>query len=135
MAGKSSGPVPPDGPPLPPKQGGDWGEREAAEYLRRRGCRILRMKYRCRYGEIDLIAQDGETLCFVEVKLRSNLSYGLPRESVTASKRRKLRAAASCYLASHDPDVPCRFDVAEVYTDAAYTPGNTRVVYLENAFE
>ena len=113
---------------------GDWGEAQVAAYLRARGYRIVSSKYRCRFGEIDLIAHDGKTLCFVEVKLRSNLSFGLPREYVTASKRSKLRTTAEYYLATHQTDAPCRFDVAEVYTDDAQTPENTRIEYIENAF-
>ena len=116
------------------KARGDWGEALVAAYLRERGCRIVTSKYRCRFGEIDLIAQDGNTLCFVEVKLRGNLSFGLPREYVTASKQKKLRTTAEYYLATHRADAPCRFDVAEVYTDGAQTPENTRVEYIENAF-
>ena len=115
------------------KARGDWGEAQVAAYLRERGCRIVSSKYRCRFGEIDLIAHDGKTLCFVEVKVRSNLSFGLPREYVTASKRDKLRTTAGYYLATHDPDAACRFDVAEVYTDGEQTPENTRIEYIENA--
>lgn len=116
------------------KARGDWGEARVAAYLRERGYRIVSSKYRCRFGEIDLIAHDGKTLCFIEVKLRSNLSFGLPREYVTARKREKLRTTAAYYLATHQADEYCRFDVAEVYTDSAQAPENTRVEYIENAF-
>ncbi len=116
------------------KARGDWGEAQVAAYLRERGCRIVASKYHCRFGEVDLIAHDGKYLCFIEVKMRSNLSFGLPREYVTASKQEKLRATAKYYLATHDPDAYCRFDVAEVYTDAEQTPEGTRIEYIENAF-
>ena len=116
------------------KARGDWGEAYAADYLRARGYKLLAANYRCRFGEIDLIAQDGETLCFVEVKLRDRVDYGLPREFVTKSKQRRLRMTAQFYLATHDPDAVCRFDVAEVYTNHEHDPAATRVVYLENAF-
>ena len=116
------------------KSSGDWGEARVAEYLRGRGYRIEGAKYRCRYGEIDLIARDGDTLCFVEVKTRSNLLCGLPREFVTPGKRERLRTTAEYYLATHDADAVCRFDVAEVYTDGKHTPDATRVEYIENAF-
>ena len=116
------------------KERGDWGEAQVAEYLRKRGHCIIAAKYRCRYGEIDLIAQDGDTLCFVEVKLRDRTDYGLPREFVTSAKQRRLRIAAQFYLSTHDPDALCRFDVAEVYTDRACTLTATRVEYIENAF-
>ena len=117
------------------KARGDWGEAQVAAYLRARGYRIISSKYRGRFGEIDLIAHDGKTLCFVEVKVRSNLSFGLPREYVTASKQRKLRTTAGFYLAVHGIDENCRFDVAEVYTDGAQTPESTHIEYIENAFQ
>ena len=116
------------------KASGDWGEAQVAAYLRERGCELVASKYRCRFGEIDLIARHGETLCFVEVKVRSNLSCGLPREYVTYGKQNKLRTTAEYYLATHDPDAACRFDVAEVYTDREHTPSATRIEYIENAF-
>ena len=113
------------------KDAGDRGEALVAEYLRAQGCELLASQYRCRFGEIDLIARRGKTLCFVEVKLRSGLRFGLPRDFVTAAKQRRLRAAAACYLAHHDPDAAARFDVAEVYDDE--TP--PRIEYLEDAFQ
>lgn len=116
------------------KEHGDWGEALVADYLRARGFQILAWQYRCRFGEIDLIARDGETLCFVEVKLRGRVDYGLPREFVTAAKQRRLRTTALFYLSNHDPNALCRFDVAEVYTDQAHSPGTARVEYIENAF-
>lgn len=116
------------------KSMGDWGEALVANYLRERGYTLVAAGYRCRFGEIDLIAKKRGMLCFVEVKLRSNLDYGLPREFVTAAKREKLRMTAQLYLSTHDLDVPTRFDVAEVYTDAGHTAENTRIEYIENAF-
>ena len=61
---------------------GIWGEAQVANYLRKNRYRLVAHSYHCRFGEIDLIAMDGKTLCFVEVKTRSNLSMGLPREYV-----------------------------------------------------
>lgn len=116
------------------KQDGDWGEALAAEYLEARGCRIVEKEWRCRFGEIDLIAEKDGMLIFVEVKLRTNLQYGMPREYVTAKKQEKLRAAALLYLSMHGLDVPTRFDVAEVYTDAHHSARSTRIEYIENAF-
>ena len=116
------------------KQDGDWGEALAAEYLEARGCRIVEREWRCRLGEIDLIAEKDGVILFVEVKLRSNLRYGMPREYVTAKKQEKLRAAALLYLSMHGLDAPARFDVAEVYTDVRHSAGNTRIAYIENAF-
>ena len=116
------------------KQDGDWGEALAAEYLEARGCRIVEKEWRCRFGEIDLIAEQEGTLLFVEVKLRTNLRYGMPRESVTAKKQEKLRSAALLYLSMHGLDAPARFDVAEVYTDVHHSARSTRIEYIENAF-
>lgn len=116
------------------RSSGTWGEAQAAAYLRRSGYELLGHSYRCRFGEIDLIARKGKVLCFVEVKLRSNLQYGLPREYVTAAKQERLRKTAAFYLSQYELDCPVRFDVAEVYTDGAHSPASVRIVYLENAF-
>ena len=112
---------------------GDQGEELAGDYLLAHGCTLLDRQWRCRYGELDLVARDaGGTICFVEVKLRSGGLAGLPREAVDRRKREKLRAAAACYLSQHDLDAPARFDVAEIYTDEAHRP--LRLEYLEDAF-
>ena len=116
------------------KQDGDWGEALAAEYLEARGCRIVEREWRSRLGEIDLLADNDGMLPFVEVKLRTNLRYGMPREYVTAKKQEKLRAAALLYLGMHGLDAPARFDVAEVYTDVRRSARSTRIEYIENAF-
>ena len=116
------------------KQDGDWGEALVAEYLEARGCRVVEKKWRCRFGEIDLIAEKDGVILFVEVKLRTNLQYGMPREYVTAKKQEKLRAAALLYLSMHGLDAPARFDVAEVYTNAHHSARSTRIEYLEDAF-
>ena len=113
---------------------GTWGEALAADYLRQRGYRLVAHSYQCRFGEIDLIAWDGEILCFVEVKTRSNLACGLPREYVTAAKQERIRKTAAFYLMEKGLDCPVRFDVAEVYTDGAHSPAATHIEYIENAF-
>ena len=115
------------------KTSGDWGESQVAAYLCRRGFRIVTTKYRCRFGEIDLIARDGDMLCFVEVKLRRNTDYGLPREYVTSAKQRRLRKTAEWYISCRDPEARCRFDVAEVYPDPTDLLLPPRIVYLEDA--
>lgn len=116
------------------REAGDRGEAMAAEYLRENGYEILASQFRCRFGEIDLIAEKDGVLLFVEVKLRTNLQYGAPREYVTVKKQEKLRAAALLYLSERELDVPARFDVAEVYTDVRRSAGKTRIAYIENAF-
>ena len=113
---------------------GAWGEAQVANYLRRKGYTIEAAGYRCRFGEIDLIARKKNVICFVEVKMRSNLSHGLPREYVTRSKQDKLRTTAAFYLAERELELPARFDVAEVYTDEKHSPEHTKIEYIENAF-
>lgn len=113
---------------------GLFGETETAKYLRKRGYALLGHSYRCRFGEIDLIARKGDTLCFVEVKLRSSTGHGLPREFVDARKQEKLRKTAAWYLAEKQLDCPVRFDVAEVYIEEKDVPRLLRLHYMENAF-
>ena len=77
---------------------GQIGENAAADVLRAKGYRILRQNYRCRYGEIDIIAERGGDVSFVEVKTRQSLNYGRPCEAVTVEKGGHMRRAAHCYL-------------------------------------
>lgn len=77
---------------------GRTGERLAGEALVKRGYSIREQNFRCSYGEIDIIAEDGQDLVFVEVKTRRGQSYGLPEEAVTLRKARKLAQVAACYL-------------------------------------
>ena len=110
---------------------GNAGEAEAARYLRKQGYTLLASQWRCRFGELDLVARDRRgTLCIVEVKLRSVGSIALPREFVDSRKQQRLRSAAELYLASGGLDAPVRFDVAEVYDEG----GSLRIEYIENAF-
>lgn len=89
---------------------GRLAEERAAEYLRARGLTILARNWRSRFGEIDLIARDGATLVFVEVRARSSRSHGGAAASITAAKQRKLTATAHQYLARVGLDAPARFD-------------------------
>jgi putative endonuclease len=98
---------------------GAAAEGLAASFLVARGLVIIQRNYRCRGGEIDLIARDGETLVFVEVRLRRNRAFGTAAESITAAKRRRLRLAARHYLARLGREPPCRFDA--VLLDALAT--------------
>ena len=94
----------------------------------------MERQYRCRWGEIDLIARTADgILCFVEVKTRSGGAIAPPREAVTAAKRRRLRDAAGWYLAqTGQDDCLCRFDVAEVYP--ADGSGRRQIKYITSAF-
>ena len=114
------------------KASGDRGEAEVARYLRKRGYTLLASQWRCRFGELDLVAKDRRgTICFVEVKLRSRGSIALPREFVDHRKQARLRSAAASYLSTFGIEAPARFDVAEVYAEK---DGTLRVEYLEDAF-
>lgn len=89
---------------------GTRAEDLCAELMRRAGLQVLARNWRCRHGEIDLIARDGGTLVFAEVRLRRDARYGGAAESITAAKRARLVAAARLYLAGK-PEQDCRFDV------------------------
>ena len=115
---------------------GAWGEDYCAKQLEKEGYRIWCRNFRCRFGEIDLIAEKENILAFVEVKLRKSSSHGQAREFVTASKQQKLRTTASFYLAGHaraQARQP-RFDVFEI--DAPQGPEvPVRFEHLTDAFE
>ena len=94
---------------------GRTGERLAAEALMSKGYRILERNFRCRQGEIDLVAEDEQDIIFVEVKTRRGVSFGLPEDAVTIRKRRKLVEVASNYLDFHTcSDRSWRIDVVAV---------------------
>jgi putative endonuclease len=89
---------------------GARAEELCARVMRGAGLRLLERNWRCRLGEIDLIAEEGGVLVFAEVRLRRGWAFGGAGESVTAAKRARLLAAARLYL-SRRPEAPCRFDV------------------------
>lgn len=113
---------------------GRWGEQQTAADLRRRGWTVVAMNYRCRMGEIDIVAEKGRFLAFVEVKLRKNDGFGRAAEAVTRAKQEKLRAAAELYLTEHPTDRQPRFDVAEVYAPDGVRTAVPVISYIENAF-
>ena len=86
-------------------------EELCAQLLRKAGLRILARNWRCRHGEIDLVAEDRGTIVFAEVRLRRNARFGDAGESITAAKRARIIAAARLYLAARRADCDCRFDV------------------------
>ena len=113
---------------------GRWGEDRAAEYLRRKGFRVTDFNWKCRFGEIDLIAEDGVYLCFVEVKLRKTAAYGSAAAFVDWRKQQRLRTAAELYLAGHPTGLQPRFDVIEIYAPQGTNTENPGIFHLENAF-
>ena len=112
---------------------GEFGEERAARFLRRKGYRIVERNYRCRQGEIDIIARKRDILAFVEVKLRRDDRFAEAREFVTTAKQRRILAAASLYLAQCGEDVQPRFDVIEIYAPNGER-GPITINHLENAF-
>ena len=89
---------------------GQAAEDLAASFLLGQGLELVERNYRCRFGEIDLIARDGKTLVFVEVRMRTRAEFGGAAESITAAKRLKLTRTARHYLTQLKPMPACRFD-------------------------
>ncbi len=112
---------------------GRAGEDAAARFLSSLGYRILARRYRVRAGEIDLVAEEGGTLVFVEVKTRSSLRWGSPGEAVDLRKRRRMARAAALYLSRVGAaERPCRFDIVEILGSGR---GRCRPSLIRNAFE
>jgi putative endonuclease len=99
---------------------GTQGESIAAAHLEAQGMRIIDRNVHSRYGEVDLIAEEGDTLVFVEVKTRRTAAYGTPEESVTPRKRERLLLTAQTYLQQHDLDQRAyRIDVVAITLQAS----------------
>ncbi len=112
---------------------GEYGEEQAARYLRRKGYRILARNYRCRLGEIDLIARQGRFVVFAEVKLRRDDRFAEAREFVTRRKQERILKTAQLYLAATGLELQPRFDVIEIYAPEGER-GEIRIEHLEDAF-
>lgn len=109
-------------------EAGARAEELCAELLRRAGLRILARNWRCRHGEIDLVAEENGALVFAEVRFRRDPRFGGAAESITAAKRARLVAAARLYLSGR-PEAECRFDV--LLLDALE---GGRIRWIRNAF-
>lgn len=90
---------------------GAEAEEAAVAWLRRHGYRVVERNVRTGAGEIDLVARDGEVVCFVEIKARGGPGFGPAVGAVTPAKQRRVERAARLWLARHPTDAPCRFDV------------------------
>ncbi len=113
------------------RSSGAWGEELALRYLTRRGYELVERNYRTRYGELDLILRDGDTLVFVEVKLRRGTGFGDPLEAVTPRKQTTIRSLAEQYLLDREPSFDtARFDVVGILIDGE----STRVRHIVDAF-
>lgn len=109
------------------RRGAD-AETLAAAYLETQGLLVLERNYRCRLGEIDLVAREGGTTVFVEVRRRASSAFGGAAASITAAKRAKLVKAARHYLSRQRSDPPCRFDALLIEGEPA------RIEWIRNAF-
>ena len=116
------------------KELGAWGEEKAAQYLRRKGYKILDRNYSCRFGEIDLIACSRGFVVFVEVKLRKSADFAEAREFVTAAKQRRILTSAQLWLAAYRCELQPRFDVVEIYAPDGMDSRTVRINHLEDAF-
>lgn len=108
---------------------GALAEQLAAEYLQQQGLKLLQMNYSCRYGEIDLILQDGDTHVFAEVRLRSGATFGGAAASIDARKQAKLVRTAQHFLSRFKSLPPCRFDAVLMQSTDI-----TKIEWLKNAF-
>jgi len=107
------------------------GEALAEGFLKKNKYKILLKNYRNNYGEIDIIGQDKDTLCFIEVKTRSTQRFGSPHEAIDAHKRRKISQVALKYLKDNRfLDRPARFDTVAIYTQEK----QTKIELIKNAF-
>src|SRR3989344_3197347 len=97
------------------RQTGKLAEDRAAEFLKKKHYRILERNFRNKFGEIDIIAKDGETLVFVEVKAKIGTDFGLPEEMVGRGKLQKIRNMATVYM--NGENIPCRIDVVAIVLD------------------
>lgn len=111
---------------------GSDGEKAAEEFLRRRRYTIVERNYRCRAGEVDLVALDGDTIVFVEVKTRRGEGFGSPLDAVDRRKQRQVYRAAQQFLVEHRlDDRAARFDVVGVWWEG----GRVVCELVQNAFE
>ena len=111
---------------------GERGENLAVWYLKQNGYKIIEQNYRSRMGEIDIIAKDGKTIVFVEVKSRRSIRYGSPKWAITPKKQRKISMVALYYLkTTQQTDTKARFDVVAITSNQ----DEPQIEIVENAFE
>lgn len=101
-------------------------ERLACEFLERHGIEVIETNFSCRFGEIDIVARENGTVCFVEVKYRSSAAYGYPEEHVDTVKQKKICRTADFYIGGHGCGGRVRFDVVSILPD--------RIRLIRNAF-
>ena len=111
---------------------GQSGEEVAIDLLKKNGYKILVKNYRTKLGEIDIVARDKDTTCFIEVKTRQTEKFGLPQEAILRSKQKKISKVAIKFLKDNNLlDKKARFDVVSVM----YKEGIPKIDLIKNAFE
>ncbi|MDD6237054.1 MAG: YraN family protein [Clostridiales bacterium] len=113
---------------------GEIGENAVASYLEEQGYDIIGQNYHSRYGEIDIIAEQGNIIAFVEVKARGPKSKGAPAEAVTLAKQKKILQTALLYLQETQSTLQPRFDVAEVFFTSGSGTQISEIRYIADAF-
>jgi len=112
---------------------GSRGEELATAFLVRNGLKIVERNFRCKGGEVDIIARDGKTIVFIEVKSRRTLTYGVPQLAVTDFKQRQISKAALTWLSKNRlHDSPARFDVIAILLENDYSH---QIEHIKNAFD
>jgi putative endonuclease len=111
---------------------GSEGEDLAVRFLQKKGYRIVARNYKTTVGEIDIIARDGDTIVFIEVKTRTDISFGYPFEAVNKRKRQKLKNLALLYLKRQGKESPVRFDVLSIF---CMDNGKKDIEHIKDAFE
>lgn len=114
---------------------GNKGEAIARDFLEKKGWKILETQFRTRFGEIDLIAEDGQELVFVEVKTRQDISSGYPEESITQTKLRHIAMAAEEYVQEQKRETsPIRLDVIAILLSPSLQIQHIQAVDMEGNF-
>jgi putative endonuclease len=117
--------------PVNKRREGSRGEKLAAEHLERNGYRIIERNYRFDRGEIDLIAEDGDELVFIEVKSRRSDAFGPPEDAITPQKQEQIKRVAEGYLFERQiEERACRFDVVAI----TFNHGKADIRVIRNAF-
>ena len=116
------------------KELGDIGEELARKFLKKKGYRIRETNFRCREGEIDIIAEQKGYLVFIEVRTKTSSSFGSPEESVTSAKKEKLIASALAYMSSHK-DLPDNWRIDFVGIEMDQKGKATRIELIQNAVD
>jgi putative endonuclease len=113
---------------------GKQGEESALSYLKKKGYSVLKSNYKTKLGEIDIIATDKDTICFIEVKFRNSLRFGLPQEAVSSFKQKQISKAALQFLKTNNLlNKKSRFDIVSIINDPQN--GVDKVDLIQNAFE